>query len=148
MFERLVEFLSSNYKSGVKAAKRGSKESSNVVLYNTDYKEAYKIAQEWAASENAVLRNWRVEDWKRENIIERLKKELESDSTERLHMEGRILSNFTKHQNITELTRELLVELVDKIIIYEDDKVQIVFQFADEFKKIKEIIDFELSESL
>ena len=38
--------------------------------------------------------------------------------------------------------------LVDKIIIYEGGKVEIIFQFADEFKKIKEIIDFELSESL
>ena len=36
----------------------------------------------------------------------------------------------------------------DKIIIYEGGKVEIIFQFADEFKKIKEIIDFELSESL
>ena len=83
-----------------------------------------------------------------EKIIERIKNELESDSNERLHMEGRILSNFTKHQSITELTREILVELVDRIIIYEGGKVQIIFQFADEFKKIKEIIDFELSESL
>ena len=83
-----------------------------------------------------------------EKIIERIKNELESDSNERIHMEGRILSNFTKHQSISELTREILVELVDKIIIYEGGKVQIIFQFADEFKKIKEIIDFELSESL
>ena len=113
-----------------------------------------EIYQDWKDGELDLddYREMRIEYENRiaegEKIIERLKKELESDSTERLHMEGRILSNFTKHQNITELTRELLVELVDKIIIYEGGKVEIIFQFADEFKKIKEIIDFELSESL
>ena len=106
-----------------------------------------EIYQDWKDGELDLddYREMRIEYENRiaegEKIIERLKKELESDSNERLHMEGRILSNFTKHQNITELTRELLVELVDKIIIYEGGKVEIVFQFADEFKKIKQIIE-------
>ena len=113
-----------------------------------------EIYQDWKDGELDLddYREMRIEYENRiaegEKIIERLKKELESDSNERLHMEGQILSIFTEHQNITELTRELLVELVDKIIIYEGGKVEIIFQFADEFKKIKEIIDFELSESL
>ena len=113
-----------------------------------------EIYQDWKDGELDLddYREMRIEYENRitetEKIIERIKNELENDSTERLQMEGRILSNFTKHQNITELTREILVELVDKIIIYEGGKVEIIFRFADEFKKIKEIIDFEVNESL
>ena len=46
---------------------------------------------------------------------------------------------FTKHQNIDQLSRELLVELIDHIKVYENGNISVRFKFADEFRRIAEI---------
>ena len=43
---------------------------------------------------------------------------------------------FTKHQNIDQLSRELLVELIDHIKVYENGNISVRFKFADEFRRI------------
>ena len=48
---------------------------------------------------------------------------------------------FTKHQNIDQLSRELLVELVEHIKIYENGNISVKFKFADEFRRIAEYIE-------
>ena len=48
---------------------------------------------------------------------------------------------FTKHQNIDQLSRELLVELVDHIKVYENGNISVRFKFADEFRRITEYIE-------
>lgn len=50
------------------------------------------------------------------------------------------LMAFTKHQNIDQLSRELLVELVEHIKIYENGNISVKFKFADEFRRIAEYI--------
>ena len=48
---------------------------------------------------------------------------------------------FTKHQNIDQLFRELLVELIDHIKVYENGNISVRFKFADEFRRIAEYIE-------
>ena len=48
---------------------------------------------------------------------------------------------FTKHQNIDQLSRELLVELIDHIKVYENGNIRVRFKFADEFRRIAEYIE-------
>ena len=48
---------------------------------------------------------------------------------------------FTKHQNIDQLSRELLVELIDYIKVYENGNISVRFKFADEFRRIAEYIE-------
>ena len=48
---------------------------------------------------------------------------------------------FTKHQNIDQLSRELLVELIDHIKVYENGNISVRFKFADEFRSIAEYIE-------
>ena len=48
---------------------------------------------------------------------------------------------FTKHQNIDQLSRELLVELIDHIKVYENGNISVRFKFADEFRRIAECIE-------
>ena len=38
-----------------------------------------------------------------------------------------------KYQNVTELTREMVVELVDAIMIYDKNHIEIVLAFQDEY---------------
>ena len=48
---------------------------------------------------------------------------------------------FMRYQNIDRLTRDILVELVDHIKVYENGNISIRFKFADEFRKILEYIE-------
>ena len=48
---------------------------------------------------------------------------------------------FMKYQNIDKLTRDILVELVDHIKVYENGNISVRFKFADELRKIVEYIE-------
>lgn len=43
------------------------------------------------------------------------------------------MTRFRKHQNITELERSIAVALIDRILIYKDNRVEVHFRFEDEF---------------
>ena len=47
---------------------------------------------------------------------------------------------FMKYQNISTLTREILIELVDHIKVYENGNISVKFKSADELRKIAEYI--------
>ena len=47
---------------------------------------------------------------------------------------------FMKSQNIRTLTREILIELVDHIKVYDNGNISVKFKFADELRKIAEYI--------
>lgn len=51
-----------------------------------------------------------------------------------------------KYQNIETLNREILIELVDHIKVYENGNIKIKFKFADELRKIAEYIEINTSE--
>lgn len=48
---------------------------------------------------------------------------------------------FMQYQNIDTLTRDILVELIDHIKVYENGNISVRFKFADELRKIAEYID-------
>lgn len=43
------------------------------------------------------------------------------------------MTQFRKHQNITELERSIAVALIDRILIYKDNRVEVHFRFEEEF---------------
>jgi deoxycytidylate deaminase len=43
------------------------------------------------------------------------------------------MTRFRKHQNITELERSIAVALIDRILIYKDNRVEVHFRFEDKF---------------
>ena len=53
---------------------------------------------------------------------------------------------FMKYQNIEALNREILVELVDYIKVYENGNISVKFKFADELRKIAEYIEINTTE--
>ena len=53
---------------------------------------------------------------------------------------------FMKYQNIEALNREILVELVDYIRVYENGNISVKFKFADELHKIAEYIEINTTE--
>ena len=75
-----------------------------------------------------------------------------SDILERLTAERAELANgvdkehpalvaFIKFENIDSLSREILIELIDHIKVYENGNISVRFKFADELRKIAEYIE-------
>lgn len=53
---------------------------------------------------------------------------------------------FMKYQNIDKLNREILIELVDYIKVYENGNISVKFKFADELRRIAEYIEINTTE--
>ena len=58
-----------------------------------------------------------------------------------LTKENRFIENFKKYQNITELTRDIVVELINNIYIYENGLIEIEVKFRDEYLTALEYIE-------
>ena len=54
---------------------------------------------------------------------------------------GEIVQQFKENPKVQELDRRLLVSLIDRILIYEDDRIDIVYRYADRMKKCEQIIE-------
>ena len=80
---------------------------------------------------------------KYENDIERLKQNIESLKNEKQKYESQSISSnewvekFKEKEGITELSRDIMMELIDCIYVKENGNITIKFKFKDEFKRYK-----------
>lgn len=79
----------------------------------------------------------RMDKEKRESIVS-LKKDLEKIQNGDEYMTD-FMRCFGQYQGITELTREVVASLVDRILIYEDKSMRIEFKFQDEIQRYLDI---------
>lgn len=103
-----------------------------------------------------LYEDWKNEDITREEYIE-YKQKYENDierlnqNIERLEIEKKKYESQNKDQNewiekfreqkgITELSRDIIIELIDCIYVKENGNIVIKFKFEDEFKRILEYI--------
>jgi DNA invertase Pin-like site-specific DNA recombinase len=56
------------------------------------------------------------------------------------------IQEFKRFQGVTELTRELVVTLIDKVYVYEDKRVKIEFNYRNELEYIYELIEEKTKE--
>lgn len=110
------------------------------------------------------LKRCLYEDWKNNDItreeyleykekyeqdIERIKEiitnldEQKEKQEEIINGNSRWIENFKLHKNITELDRDIIIELIDYIEVHENKKITIHFKFMDELDKILDYIDNE-----
>ena len=75
-----------------------------------------------------------------EEVIERLQAE-KQEVENGVDVENPFLVAFRQFQNIDKLTRDVLIELVDHIKVYEGGSISIVFRFADELRRVQEYIE-------
>ena len=54
--------------------------------------------------------------------------------------ESEVIQSYKKYKTITSLTREVLVQLVKKIEVYEKNNIKITFLAQDELQKMQEKI--------
>lgn len=89
------------------------------VQFSQIYAEREKAAEQAIASlrtevENVFLRGLKKSEW---------------------------MENFIKNKNIEKLDRNIVVSLIEKIIIHEGARVEIIFTYADEYQAALKIID-------
>ena len=51
------------------------------------------------------------------------------------------LATFRQYQNISALSREILIELVDHIKIFDNERIKVIFNYADELRQVQEFIE-------
>ena len=135
--------------------------------------QSHRLNDQIAAKEKELTRITRYkqslyQDWKDGEITQQEYREMKadyerqaaglSDLLARLTAERKQLSNgvdqqhpalvaFAKYQNIEKLTREILIELVDHIKVYENGNISVHFKFADEFRRIDEYIEINTTDT-
>ena len=95
-------------------------------ITHQDYRHMKEEYEQQAETLNQVLERLREEQRELENGID---------------MENPFLAAFQQYQNIEKLTRDILIELVDHIKVYEGGSISIAFRFADELRRIREFIE-------
>ena len=95
-------------------------------ISHSDYRHMKEDYEEQAEALNEVIEKLRDEQAELENGID---------------TENPFLKAFRQYGNIEKLTRDVLIELVDHIKVYEGGNISIVFQFADELRRIQEFIE-------
>ena len=81
---------------------------------------------------------------KYENDIEKIKNNIENLETEKQKYKIQNTSNtewikrFKEQEKITELSRDIMIELIDSIYVKENGDIIIKFKFEDEFEKYLE----------
>lgn len=95
-------------------------------LSHSDYRQMREDYERQTATISAVIDNLKAEQSEIENGVD----------TENL-----FLTTFSKYGNIDKLTREILIELVDHIKVYEGGDISIRFKFADEYRRVAEYIE-------
>ena len=48
---------------------------------------------------------------------------------------------FRQHENIESLNRRVLMALIDKIFVYEDHSLEVVFRYGDEYRRMSEFVN-------
>ena len=95
-------------------------------ITHSDYRHMKEDYEEQAEALNEVIDKLRAEQAELENGID---------------TENPFLKAFRQYGNIEKLTRDVLIELVDHIKVYEGGNISIVFRFADELRRIQEFIE-------
>lgn len=108
------------------------------------YKQA--LYQDWKDGE-ITYNDYRHmgEDYERQveaaqTVLSNLQAE-QSELEKGVDIENPFLAAFRKYENIDKLTREILIELVDYIKVYEGGDISIRFKFADEYHRVTEYIE-------
>ena len=95
-------------------------------LSHKDYRQMKEDYERQIETVNEVINNLREEKAEFEN---------------RIDTENPFLVAFRKYENTDQLTRDILIELVDIIKVYENGNIVIKLKFANEYRRVSEYIE-------
>lgn len=75
-----------------------------------------------------------------EQAIANIKDEIKQ-YRETANVENQFIKHFMKYRNITELTREVIVELIEMIYVHEGGTITIEFKYQDEYQRLLDFLE-------
>ena len=114
------------------------------VRYNKSYKQS--LYQDWKDGEitqqeyRTMKADYEQQSQRLSDILVRLTAE-RAELANGVDQEHPALVAFMRFENIDSLSREILIELIDHIKVYENGNISVRFKFADELRKIAEYIE-------
>lgn len=108
------------------------------------YKQA--VYQDWKDNEisQTDYRRMREDYEAQEKEITTTIRKLQNERAEQengVDTENPFLVAFRKYENVTTLSRDILIDLVDSITVYEGGNISIVLRFADELCRVQDFIE-------
>lgn len=101
-----------------------------------DYKSGLISKEQYLA----LKEKYETDIAKLKHTIANLQASLEKDR-QGIDSSNSYIQQFKKFQNFTKLTREVLINLVDVILVYENGEIEIKMKHQDEFMRVVEYID-------
>lgn len=101
-------------------------------ITHKDYRQMKEDYERQIEAINEVIGNLQEEKAELENGID---------------VENPFLVAFRKYENINKLTRDILIELVDTIKVYENGNISVRFKFANEYHRVAEYIEVNTHEN-
>lgn len=131
-------------KSQVKKISEAVEQKERELAKITRYKQA--IYQDWKDNEISQADYHRMrKDYKQQELeLNKMIRKLRNERAEQengIDIENSYLVAFRQYGNITDLSRDILIELVDHIKVYEGGNISIIFRFADEIYRVQESIE-------
>lgn len=139
------------------------KKSKNTIKTNEDKYQKIIDKKKTEIEKYIVLQEGLYDDWKTNVLtkeeyirykqrykekIEKLNKDIEKMEEEKRKYAELIelkhndfVDSFIKYRNVESLSREMLLELVDKILVHEDKSITICFKFRNELEQCREILE-------
>lgn len=110
------------------------------------------IYQDWKDGE-ITLKDYRLmkEDYERRieainEVIGNLQEE-KAELGNGINLENSFIEDFRMYENIRNLTRDVLIELIDTIRVYENGNISVRFKFANEYHRVEEYIEIDTHEN-
>ncbi len=113
------------------------KEISKVMRYKQSLYQDWKDGKITYKDYSYMNNNYDIQVEERKAGIEKLSQERQEFAND-ASSENPFLTAFSKNENIEELTRGILIELVDCIKIHENGNISVIFKFADEYLRENE----------
>ena len=116
------------------------KELAKVIRYRQAIYEDWKDGEINQTDYRQMRDDYNRQEAAIQTILANLKTEREKAATS-VDLENPFLTAFRKHENIEELTREVMVDLIDRIKVFENGDISVKFKFADGYRRIAEFIE-------
>ncbi|RXZ78668.1 DUF4368 domain-containing protein [Paenibacillaceae bacterium] len=100
-------------------------------ITHKDYRQMKEDYERQIEAINEVISNLQEEKAELENGVD---------------VENPFVATFRKYENINKLTRDILIELVDTIKVYENGNISVKLKFANEYRRVAEYIEVSTPE--
>ena len=72
--------------------------------------------------------------------VSKMEAEYEIQNLKKKDSDNQFVDHFKGKQRIKELSRELVAELVDSIYVFDENRIEIVWKYAEDYEKVVEMI--------